>query len=72
MSPMGENRQKKSLAKSENDPHSSFWRSGYIGAVVMPTILRDDGYRFFFYSDEGNPPEPPHTHVRQGGDEAKF
>jgi len=38
----------------------------------MPTILRDDGYRFFFYSDEGNPPEPPHTHVRQGGDEAKF
>ncbi|MFY7777582.1 MAG: DUF4160 domain-containing protein [Elstera sp.] len=38
----------------------------------MPTIFRDGSYRFFFYSDEGNPREPPHVHVRQGGDEAKF
>ena len=38
----------------------------------MPTIFRDGGYRFFFYSDEGNPREPPHIHVRHGGDEAKF
>lgn len=38
----------------------------------MPTILREDGYRFFFYSDEGNPREPPHIHVRQGWNEAKF
>ena len=27
----------------------------------MPTILRRDGYRFFFYSKEGK--EPPHIHV---------
>lgn len=27
----------------------------------MPTILRQDGFRFFFYSREGN--EPPHIHV---------
>ena len=27
----------------------------------MPTILRRDGYRFFFYSREGR--EPPHIHV---------
>lgn len=27
----------------------------------MPTIFRIDGYRFFFYSGEGN--EPPHVHV---------
>ncbi len=38
----------------------------------MPTVLRHSSYRFFFYSDEGNPREPPHVHVRQGRDEAKF
>ncbi len=38
----------------------------------MPVVLRKDGFRFFFYSNEGNPPEPAHIHVRQGGDEAKF
>jgi hypothetical protein len=27
----------------------------------MPTILRQDGFRFFFYSREGN--EPPHIQV---------
>ena len=38
----------------------------------MPVVLRQDGFRFFFYSDEGNPREPPHIHVREGRDEAKF
>jgi len=32
----------------------------------MPTVLRADGYRFFFYSDEGNPREPPHIHAVSG------
>jgi hypothetical protein len=36
----------------------------------MPTILRRDGYRFFFYSHEGN--EPPHIHVIGKGGEAKI
>lgn len=36
----------------------------------MPTVLRVGRYRFFFYSNEGQ--EPPHVHVRAGGDEAKF
>ena len=37
----------------------------------MPTILRKDGYRFFFYPhDLIN--EPPHIHVRKGSNEAKF
>ncbi len=36
----------------------------------MPTVLRLFGFRFFFYSNEGN--EPPHIHVRKGGGEAKF
>ncbi|PWJ22358.1 DUF4160 domain-containing protein [Jannaschia seohaensis] len=38
----------------------------------MPTVLREDGYRFFFYSNEGDPLEPPHIHVMKAGAEAKF
>lgn len=36
----------------------------------MPTVLRVDGYRFFFYSNEGN--EPPHIHVQKAEKYAKF
>jgi hypothetical protein len=36
----------------------------------MPTVLRAGRYRFFFFSNEGR--EPPHIHVKAGGDEAKF
>ena len=36
----------------------------------MPTILRHDGFRFFFFSNEGN--EPPHIHVEQAEAYAKF
>ena len=36
----------------------------------MPTVLREDPYRSFFYSNEGD--EPPHVHVRAGGSVAKF
>ena len=38
----------------------------------MPTILREGPYRFFFYSDEGIPREPPHVHVVAGEKLAKF
>jgi hypothetical protein len=38
----------------------------------MPVVLRIGGFRFFFYSNEGDPPEPVHIHVRQGGAVAKF
>ena len=31
----------------------------------MPTVLRLDGYRFYFYSHEPN--EPPHVHIDKGG-----
>ena len=37
----------------------------------MPTIFRENGYRFFFYSNEGDPREPPHVHVQKGDGEAK-
>ena len=36
----------------------------------MPTILRTKGYRFFFFSREGN--EPMHIHVEQADRYAKF
>lgn len=38
----------------------------------MPTLLREGSYRFFFYSDEGDPREPPHVHVTAGEQIAKF
>jgi hypothetical protein len=38
----------------------------------MPTILRRDGWRFAFFSDEGRPREPPHVHVTSGGADAKI
>ena len=36
----------------------------------MPTILRIDGYRFFFFSNEGT--EPAHVHVESAECYAKF
>ncbi|MFN0279734.1 MAG: DUF4160 domain-containing protein [Pyrinomonadaceae bacterium] len=36
----------------------------------MPVALRIKGYRFFFFSLEGN--EPPHIHVEQAERFAKF
>ena len=38
----------------------------------MPVVLRHKGFRFFFYSNEGQPLEPIHIHVRHGAAEAKF
>lgn len=36
----------------------------------MPTVLRVNGYRFFFFSNEGN--EASHIHVERGDGYAKF
>jgi hypothetical protein len=38
----------------------------------MPTVFRYRGYRFFFYSNEGDPLEPLHIHVMKGEKVAKF
>lgn len=38
----------------------------------MPTVFRYKGYRFFFYSNEGDPSEPLHIHVIKGDSVAKF
>ena len=38
----------------------------------MPVVFRYRGCRFFFFSNEGDPPEPIHIHVRCGAKLAKF
>jgi len=36
----------------------------------MPTVLRSDGFRFFFYSRENQ--EPPHIHIERGDETVTF
>ena len=36
----------------------------------MPTVLTIDGFRFHFYSDEGN--EPCHIHINKAGARGKI
>lgn len=38
----------------------------------MPRIFEWNGYKFFFFSNEGIPVEPCHIHVRKGSNIAKF
>ncbi len=38
----------------------------------MPVVFRENGYRFHFYSNEGDPREPVHIHVNRGELNAKF
>lgn len=38
--------------------------------MLMPTVFSRDGFRFFFYSNEGN--EPVHTHVEKGSGCANY
>ena len=38
----------------------------------MPVVLRYKSFRFFFYSNEGNPREAMHIHMRNANGEAKF
>jgi hypothetical protein len=38
----------------------------------MPSLWVEDGFRFFFYSNEGSPREPVHVHIEKDGAEAKF
>lgn len=38
----------------------------------MPLVFRQSGYRFHFFSNEGDPREPAHVHVTGDGRNAKF
>lgn len=45
-----------------------YYNYNYI--CTMPTVLRINGFRFFFFSNEGK--EPVHIHVEKGDCYAKF
>jgi uncharacterized protein DUF4160 len=38
----------------------------------VPVVFRSDGFRFFFFSNEGRPREPVHIHVEREDRQAKF
>ena len=38
----------------------------------MPLVFRRDGLRYYFFSNEGSPREPPHFHVKGRGCDAKI
>ena len=38
----------------------------------MPKVYVENGFRFFFFSNEGIPQEPCHIHVRKGEGLAKI
>jgi hypothetical protein len=38
----------------------------------MPIVFRWNGYRFHFFSNEGDPLEPIHIHVNKAEADAKF
>lgn len=38
----------------------------------MPVALRHGGLRYYFFSNEGRPPEPPLIHVKGGSRDAKI
>jgi hypothetical protein len=43
-----------------------------VEGIAMPLIFRQGPYRVFFYSNEGDPREPMHVHVKSGDGEAKI
>ena len=43
-----------------------------VSLSTMPKVFEVNGYKFFFFSNEGNPLEPCHVHVRKNGSLAKF
>ena len=38
----------------------------------MPVVFRSGGLRYYFFSNEGQPPEPAHIHIKGGGRDAKI
>ena len=38
----------------------------------MPVVFREEGFRFHFFANEGDPREPVHVHVARPGADAKF
>lgn len=40
--------------------------------AIVPVVFRDGGLKYYFFSNEGSPPESPHIHVKGGGRDAKL
>jgi hypothetical protein len=40
--------------------------------LIVPIVFLHKGFRFFFFSNEGDPREPMHIHIRKGTQLAKF
>jgi hypothetical protein len=40
--------------------------------LIMPKVFEIEGFRGFFFSNEGSPSEPIHIHIKKGDGEAKF
>jgi hypothetical protein len=38
----------------------------------MPVVFREGGLRYYFFSNEGSPREPPHIHVKGRACDAKI
>jgi hypothetical protein len=38
----------------------------------MPVVFRLSGLRYYFFSNEGQPPEAAHIHIKGGGRDAKI
>ncbi|WP_244939879.1 DUF4160 domain-containing protein [Leptospira adleri] len=38
----------------------------------MPKVFEKNGFKFFFFANEGNPREPTHIHIRKGGNYLNF
>ena len=38
----------------------------------MPTVFKREGYRFYFFSNEGDPREPVHIHAESADGRAKL
>ncbi len=38
----------------------------------MPVVFESNGFKFFFFSNEGDPREPIHIHVRKERNLAKY
>jgi len=38
----------------------------------MPKVFETEGFRGYFFSNEGDPREPIHIHIKKGEGEAKF
>jgi len=56
----------------ENLQGHTFKQGFHKKEAALPVILRTRGFNFFFFSNEGNPLEPMHIHVRKGDATAKF